>query len=147
MGVKTPAAVPIFDAALPIGVQLIAAPWREDLCLRAAYALLPVASKQARGVLELFGLRGAFDVGRVYWGALVKSNNPVDRAERIYVRNMATGLLEDMTAELVRKTKTAGLTEALEAVEKRGEEAPRARRRGNPAADRQAGEGVGYEPS
>ena len=114
--------------------------------LRAAYALLPVASKQARGVLELFGLRGAFDVGRVYWGALVKSNNPVDRAERLYVRNMATGLLEDMTAELVRKTETAGLTEALEAVEKRGEEAPRARRRGNPAADRAAGEGVGYEP-
>jgi Asp-tRNA(Asn)/Glu-tRNA(Gln) amidotransferase A subunit family amidase len=27
------------DAALPIGVQLIAAPWREDICLRAAWAL------------------------------------------------------------------------------------------------------------
>jgi Asp-tRNA(Asn)/Glu-tRNA(Gln) amidotransferase A subunit family amidase len=26
-------------AALPIGVQLIAAPWREDLCLRVAAAL------------------------------------------------------------------------------------------------------------
>ena len=62
-----------------------------------------------------------------------------DRAERLYVRNMATGLLEDMTAELVRKTDTAGLTEALEAVEKRAEEAPRTRRRGNAAADRQAG--------
>ncbi|WP_038903360.1 amidase family protein, partial [Yersinia pestis] len=24
---------------LPIGIQLIAPPWREDLCLRAAYAL------------------------------------------------------------------------------------------------------------
>lgn len=33
------AAVPVFGGALPIGVQLIAAPWREDLCLRAAYAL------------------------------------------------------------------------------------------------------------
>jgi 1-carboxybiuret hydrolase len=34
------AAAPIDDeAALPIGVQLIAAPWREDLCLRAAAAL------------------------------------------------------------------------------------------------------------
>lgn len=27
------------DQGLPIGVQLIAAPWREDLCLRAAWAL------------------------------------------------------------------------------------------------------------
>lgn len=33
------AAVPVFGAGLPIGVQLIAAPWREDICLRAAYAL------------------------------------------------------------------------------------------------------------
>ncbi len=32
---------------LPIGVQLIAAPWREDLCLRAAHAL------QAAGVSEM----------------------------------------------------------------------------------------------
>lgn len=32
------------DAALPIGVQLIAPPWREDICLRAAWAL------QAAGV-------------------------------------------------------------------------------------------------
>jgi AtzE family amidohydrolase len=30
------AAVPIGGRAMPIGVQLIAAPWREDLCLRAA---------------------------------------------------------------------------------------------------------------
>ncbi len=27
------------DAALPIGVQLIAAPWREDLVLRVAHQL------------------------------------------------------------------------------------------------------------
>jgi 1-carboxybiuret hydrolase len=33
------AAVPVFGPGLPIGVQLIAAPWREDLCLRAAFAL------------------------------------------------------------------------------------------------------------
>ncbi|GEO16136.1 amidase family protein [Microvirga aerophila] len=31
--------VPIFSNTLPIGVQLIGPPWREDLCLRAAYAL------------------------------------------------------------------------------------------------------------
>ena len=42
------AAVPIFDAALPIGVQLIAAPWREDLCLRAAYALEQAGIAKAR---------------------------------------------------------------------------------------------------
>lgn len=33
------AAVPVFGEGLPIGVQIIAAPWREDLCLRAAFAL------------------------------------------------------------------------------------------------------------
>jgi aspartyl-tRNA(Asn)/glutamyl-tRNA(Gln) amidotransferase subunit A len=40
------AAVPVFGAGLPIGVQIIAAPWREDLCLRAAFAL------QQEGVCE-----------------------------------------------------------------------------------------------
>ena len=35
------AAVPVWTAGarLPIGVQIIAAPWREDLALRAAHAL------------------------------------------------------------------------------------------------------------
>lgn len=33
------AAAPVFGGGLPIGVQIIAAPWREDLCLRAAFAL------------------------------------------------------------------------------------------------------------
>jgi 1-carboxybiuret hydrolase len=33
------AAVPISGPGLPLGVQLIAAPWREDLCLRAALQL------------------------------------------------------------------------------------------------------------
>ncbi|MEZ2406601.1 AtzE family amidohydrolase [Bosea sp. RCC_152_1] len=42
------AAVPVFGGLLPIGVQLIAAPWREDICLRAAYAVArtQVASAQ-----------------------------------------------------------------------------------------------------
>ncbi len=42
------AAVPVFGDLLPIGVQLIAAPWREDICLRAAYAVAraQVASAQ-----------------------------------------------------------------------------------------------------
>jgi aspartyl-tRNA(Asn)/glutamyl-tRNA(Gln) amidotransferase subunit A len=32
-------AVPVPLAPLPIGVQIIAAPWREDVALRIAYAL------------------------------------------------------------------------------------------------------------
>jgi Asp-tRNA(Asn)/Glu-tRNA(Gln) amidotransferase A subunit family amidase len=32
-------AVPVSLAPLPIGVQIIAAPWREDVALRIAYAL------------------------------------------------------------------------------------------------------------
>src|SRR5688572_14260839 len=33
------AAVPVPLTPLPIGVQIIAAPWREDVCLRVAHAL------------------------------------------------------------------------------------------------------------
>jgi AtzE family amidohydrolase len=42
------AAVPVFGETLPIGVQLIAAPWREDLCLRAAYAVAEAGVAVAR---------------------------------------------------------------------------------------------------
>jgi aspartyl-tRNA(Asn)/glutamyl-tRNA(Gln) amidotransferase subunit A len=38
---------------LPIGVQIIAAPWREDIALRAAYALERagvVSAPQPRGI-------------------------------------------------------------------------------------------------
>lgn len=42
------AAVPVFGAGLPIGVQIIAAPWREDLCLRAAFALQQAGVCEAR---------------------------------------------------------------------------------------------------
>lgn len=43
------AAVPFFGSgALPIGVQLIAAPWREDICLRAAHALEQAGVAEAR---------------------------------------------------------------------------------------------------
>ncbi|AMJ60704.1 AtzE family amidohydrolase [Bosea sp. PAMC 26642] len=42
------AAVPVFGAGLPIGVQVIAAPWREDLCLRAAFALAQAGVCEAR---------------------------------------------------------------------------------------------------
>lgn len=42
------AAVPVFGLGLPIGVQIIAAPWREDLCLRAAFALQQAEVCEAR---------------------------------------------------------------------------------------------------
>jgi AtzE family amidohydrolase len=42
------AAVPVYGAGLPIGVQIIAAPWREDLCLRAAFALQQMGVCEAR---------------------------------------------------------------------------------------------------
>lgn len=42
------AAVPLFGAGFPIGVQLIAAPWREDICLRAAYALERLGCVEAK---------------------------------------------------------------------------------------------------
>ena len=40
--------VPVFGGGLPIGVQLIAAPWREDLCLRAAYAAAEAGASVAQ---------------------------------------------------------------------------------------------------
>jgi aspartyl-tRNA(Asn)/glutamyl-tRNA(Gln) amidotransferase subunit A len=42
------AAVPVFGDGLPVGVQLIAAPWREDLCLRAAFVLAQAGVATAR---------------------------------------------------------------------------------------------------
>lgn len=42
------AAVPVFGEGLPIGVQVIAAPWREDLCLRAAFVLQQAGVCEAR---------------------------------------------------------------------------------------------------
>lgn len=42
------AAVPVFTGALPIGIQIIAAPWREDLCLRAAQLLEDAGIAEAR---------------------------------------------------------------------------------------------------
>ena len=37
--IKGPVAVPVPLQPMPIGVQVIAAPWREDIALRVAYAL------------------------------------------------------------------------------------------------------------
>ena len=47
------AAVPVQGAKLPIGVQLIAPPWREDLCLRAAFALQSMGVSRAADPLSL----------------------------------------------------------------------------------------------
>jgi 1-carboxybiuret hydrolase len=47
-------AVPIPLEPLPIGIQIIAAPWREDVALRVAYALetIGVASRTATKILK-----------------------------------------------------------------------------------------------
>jgi 1-carboxybiuret hydrolase len=47
-------AVPIAGGDLPIGVQLIAPPWREDLCLRAAAALEHSGAAAARMPADVF---------------------------------------------------------------------------------------------
>jgi aspartyl-tRNA(Asn)/glutamyl-tRNA(Gln) amidotransferase subunit A len=41
------AAVPVPLSPLPIGVQIIAAPWREDVALRIAYALEEMGAVKA----------------------------------------------------------------------------------------------------
>ena len=46
------ATVPVFDGPLPIGVQIIAAPWREDLCLRAAHVVAQAGVAVARPALR-----------------------------------------------------------------------------------------------
>ena len=70
--------------------------------VRAAYALWPTEEKEARQVcrqLELDFLRG-----RVFYGAVVKSNGPADRNIHTYVRDRNTGLLIDRTPDLKTKT-------------------------------------------
>jgi hypothetical protein len=69
--------------------------------VRAAYALWPAEEKEARQVcrqLEIDFLRG-----RVFYGAVVKSNGPADRSIRTYVRDCNTGLLIDRTPDLKKK--------------------------------------------
>jgi hypothetical protein len=69
--------------------------------VRAAYAMWPAEEKEARQVcrqMELDFLRG-----RVFHGAVVKSNGPADRSIRTYVRDRNTGLLIDRTPDLKKK--------------------------------------------
>ena len=47
-------AVPVFAGALPIGVQVIAAPWREDIALRVAHTL------EQAGICTAMPPKGAF---------------------------------------------------------------------------------------
>ena len=48
-------AAPTFGADMPIGVQLIAAPWREDLCLRAAFTLEECGVSKVRAPASMRG--------------------------------------------------------------------------------------------
>ncbi len=101
---------------------------------RVSYALLPVPNAEARAVLAKLGEAGALDVGRVYWGAVVKANGEADRAPRLYVRAPG-GLLEDRTSD-VREN-----GERLEDAIKRlaAEPSKVSRLRGSTGADRAAG--------
>lgn len=49
--------VPVRGGGLPIGVQLIAPPWREDICLRAAYALQEMGLCRVGSSASLHSLR------------------------------------------------------------------------------------------
>lgn len=68
--------------------------------VRMAYGIVPMPGRYAKAVLQRLGERGEYDVGRVYWGAVVKANGRLDRKPRLYVRHEC-GLLEDRTGDLV----------------------------------------------
>lgn len=67
--------------------------------VRMAYGIVPLPGRYARAVLDKLGERGELDVGRVYWGAVVKANGKTDRRPRLYVR-ADYGLLEDRTGDI-----------------------------------------------
>jgi hypothetical protein len=67
--------------------------------VRMAYGIVPLPSRYAKAVLNKLGERGELDVGRVYWGAIVKANGKTDRRPRLYVRS-DYGLLEDRTSDI-----------------------------------------------
>ena len=67
--------------------------------VRMAYGIVPLPSRYAKAVLTKLGERGELDVGRVYWGAIVKANGKTDRRPRLYVR-ADYGLLEDRTSDI-----------------------------------------------
>lgn len=80
--------------------------------VRMAYGVVPLPSRYAKAVLTKLGERGELDVGRVYWGAVVKANGKTDRRPRLYVR-ADYGLLEDRTTDIAI---TGRLDDALKAL-------------------------------
>lgn len=67
--------------------------------VRMAYGIVPLPGRFAKAVLAKLREPGEFDVGRVYWGAVVKANGKTDRRPRLYVR-AEYGLLEDRTHDI-----------------------------------------------
>ena len=65
---------------------------------RWSYALWEVEQEESRKICKKLGV--PFERDSVFRGAVVKSNWPVDKSVRIYVRNPATGLLTERTFEL-----------------------------------------------
>ena len=77
--------------------------------VRMAFGFVPMPGRWARLVLDKLGERGDVDVGKVFWGAVVKANGRTDRRERLFVR-APYGLLEDRTADIVQ---SGSLNDAL----------------------------------
>lgn len=67
--------------------------------VRNAYALWPAEQGYQDRVFELLG--EPFRPHAVFMGAVVKSNAPVDRTTRTYLRDANTGLLVDITARMM----------------------------------------------
>ena len=80
---------------------------------RWAYALWEVAEEEAKKFCKQLGL--SYERDSVFRGAVVKSNWPVDKTERTYVRNSSTGLLIDKTIEhqIVESERTEILDELV----------------------------------
>jgi hypothetical protein len=66
--------------------------------LRFVYALWPMDESRATRRLKAIGI--PFERNRVFEGAVVKANGPMDPTIRTYLRNKVTGLLEDVTQRL-----------------------------------------------
>ena len=68
---------------------------------RWSYAIWDVEEDEAKKICKKIGLTHKREM--VYRGAVVKSNWPVDKTVRIYIRNSSTGLLVDRSIDLAMK--------------------------------------------
>ncbi|MBA43593.1 MAG: hypothetical protein CMF62_06275 [Magnetococcales bacterium] len=87
--------------------------------LRLSYAMWPVPGRKNAEILKKLGRKPI--PGIVFNGAVVKCNGPSDLSVRTLIRNMDTGILEDMTQKVkeIYNAKDADISEPLiEAIKK-----------------------------